>query len=233
MIRALAIKELREIGWIVAIALAVYMVAVAAVASTAVEGGLQSVPGLDWVMYKLFQLGLYRCLPFVHGDFEGAFVIISVVLALVLGFRQSAGEAQGDTFGFLLHRPLSRRTILLTKLTLGVGLLWAASATAILVLAWWAATPGSHPSPFEWSMTYPIWKMWSTIPVVYLGAFLSGLRQASWRGTRLVPLAAIALPALIASMMPMWWFFSLPLSALTAVLLAVSILWIGETRDFS
>ncbi|NLS95371.1 MAG: hypothetical protein GXX96_24785 [Planctomycetaceae bacterium] len=233
MIRALAIKELREIGWIVAIALAVYMIAVAAVASTAVESGLQRIPGLDWLVYQILQLDSYRSLPFVSGDLNGPFILTSLALALVLGFRQSVGEAQADTFGFLLHRPLGRRTILLMKLALAVGLLWLVSAIPILVLAWWAATPGSHPSPFEWSMTYPIWKTWAAMPVVYLGAFLSGLRPARWWGTRLVPLAAIAMPALAASLIPMWWFFSVPLAALAAVLLIVSILWVGETRDYS
>lgn len=232
MIRALAIKELREIGWIVAIGFAAYMVVVGAIVSTTVETGLVNLPGLQWFIWQVLQLDYYRSLPFVRGEYEGAFVMISLVLAVTLGFRQTVGESLGGTFNFLLHRPLLRRTLFLTKLGVGFGLLWLASAVPILLLAWWAATPGSHPSPFEWSMTYPIWKMWAAMPLVYLGAFLSGIRPASWWGTRLIPLVAIAVPAVVVSIAPLWLISAL-LTVVSVLLLAITILWVGQTRDFS
>ena len=38
-------------------------------------------------------------------------------------------------------------------------------------------------------MTIPVWLTWLAVGLVYLGAFLSGIRPAAWWGTRLMPLA--------------------------------------------
>ena len=118
------------------------------------------------------------------------------------------------------------------KLLVGVAVYLVCAAAAILVYAWWAATPGTHASPFEWSMTVPIWKVWITMPLLYLGAFLSGIRPARWVGTRLLPLAAAGTLVLL-----------LPRSALVAglrtgahvlfsVVLVGSIFFVVRTRDF-
>ena len=39
-------------------------------------------------------------------------------------------------------------------------------------------------------MTAWAWQLWLCMPLVYLGAFLSGIRPARWFGTRLMPLVA-------------------------------------------
>ena len=75
------------------------------------------------------------------------------MLAIALGFKQSLGDLAGDAQLFLLHRPISRRTFYVTKIAVGLSLYFALAGLAILIYATWAATSGTHASPFAWSMT--------------------------------------------------------------------------------
>ena len=233
MVRALAIKELREIGWIVGIGVAAYALLIGMAVSPSLEQSFTSVPGLSTVAKLLFGAGGSRTIPFVSDGFTPAYGWISALLVLALGYRQSVGESLGNTYGFLLHRPMSHKTVLVTKMALGVGLFLAFAAMPVAVYAWWAATPGTHASPFEWSMTHLTWKVWIAMPVLYLGAFLSGIRPGKWRGTRLTPLVAVLVAVLAAINVPWWPASGLPILVLATILLVTSILWIGETRDFS
>ena len=61
--------------------------------------------------------------PFVEGNFVTMLFFIGAALAITLGFRQSAWEPSQGTALYLLHLPLARRTIFLTKLMTGIGLL--------------------------------------------------------------------------------------------------------------
>src|ERR1700693_5183086 len=109
--RALTLKELREVFGITAIALAAYLALVI---------NLMGAKVFDWVPgMPAGTTGV----PFVDGEFMGWFVFISVVFAIALGFRQSAWESSKGTFLFLLHRPASRDKIFLTKLAAGAGVL--------------------------------------------------------------------------------------------------------------
>ena len=69
------------------------------------------------------------------------------------------------------------------------------------------------------------------LPIVYLGAFLSGMRPGRWFGTRLAPLAGAILWASFANLMPLWWLF-VPLALLGYVCGLASIAYYAETRDF-
>ena len=129
--------------------------------------------------------------PFVTGSFSTGFYLISLVFATALGFRQSAWESsRGDIYLFLLHRPLRREAIFRMKLAIGTGVFLVCASVPIVVYGSWAATSGTHAGPFEWSMTASYWQVVLLLPLVYLCAFLSGLRPARWFGTRLLPLAA-------------------------------------------
>ena len=57
--------------------------------------------------------------PFVQGPFLTMSFFIGAALAITLGFRQSAWEPSQGTAQYLLHLPLTRRTIFLTKLMTG------------------------------------------------------------------------------------------------------------------
>jgi len=233
MIRALAIKELRETAWIAAIGLAAYLLVVGMAVSPSLERSVISVPGLNIFAQIFFGAGTGQEFPFLGSGFVSAFGWISVVLVLALGYRQSLGESLGNTYGFLLHRPVDRTTVLVSKMLVGLSLFLAFAAVPVLLYAWWAATPGTHPSPFEWSMMSFTWKLWIAMPVLYLGAFTSGIRPGRWRGTRLLPLVAAVVAWLLAVFLPLWPVSGLPILILATVLFVASILWIGETRDFS
>ncbi len=220
MLKALAIKELREIAWIAAIALACFLAQV---------GNLMGMRLFSWLPFMSERSGE---VPFLGGVFLEFFTLVSIVFTIALGFRQSAWESGRGTYLFLLHRPLRREVIFLTKLAIGGGLFWVCAAVPILLYGWWAATPGNHPSPFEWSMTSEAWAMWLVLPMLYLGAFLSGLRPARWLGTRLLPLVACGMLTMLLYSIPWWWIMGLPLTLLLYVLLIIMICYVAGERDY-
>ncbi|MCI0463182.1 MAG: OpgC domain-containing protein [Gemmataceae bacterium] len=219
MIKALAIKELREIFPIAAVALGVQLVVVAALV------GLK--PFAVWL--PLDQLGV----PFGPRVLAASFASVGVVFTLLLGFRQSVWEAGQGTYKFLLHRPIQREVIFWTKLGTGAGVYLLCSLVPLLLYAYWAAIPGHYPGPFEWSMTGFAWRLCFLMPLVYLGAFLSGLRPARWYGTRLLPLAACGLLTAFLATFAWWWQLGFPLAVLTYAALVHGICHVARVRDYA
>jgi len=136
-----------------------------------------------------------------------------------------------------LHRPVQRKDIYVTKLLIGLVTYLACGAAPILLYACWAATPGTHASPFDWSMTVPVWNTWLACATVYLGAFLAGLRPGAWVGTRLTPVAASICIAGVAEfatwVFGMSWSAAYPLVLIVADIgLVAAILYTAEARDF-
>lgn len=221
MVLALVRKELREISAFAVLALIFYLVYVSNLTG---KGGallrtlVGFVPGMNVKPVDI---------PFVQDNFTTMLFFIGGVLAIALGFRQSAWEPSQGTALYLLHLPLPRRTIVATKLLTGIGLLLACTLLPILIYATWAALPRTHAGPFEWTMTGEALLVWLLLPLVYLGAFASGIRPARWFGSRLLPLVSVVIPALFAYLVGSWWLIVL----LTASLVSV-ILWEMETRDF-
>jgi hypothetical protein len=218
--RALVRKELREVFGIAAAALGCYL---------ALAANLMGAKVFDWVP------GMPRGtneVPFTGGGFE-LFVLISAVFAVALGFRQSAWESARGTYLFLLHRPLSREAIFLTKLATGVGVFLVCAAVPVVLYGAWSAVPGHHPSPFEWSMTAPAWRLAFLMPLLYFGAFLSGLRPARWFGTRLLPLVAALTLLVVLCLLPWWWAATFPLAALLYGLLVANVCFVARARDYA
>jgi hypothetical protein len=219
--RALLRKELREVFGIAAAALGCYL---------ALAANLMGAKVFDWVP------GMPRGtneVPFTGGDFEILFILISAVLAMALGFRQSAWESARGTYLFLLHRPLHRDALFLTKLATGVGVLVFCAAAPVVLYGAWAAVPGHHPGPFEWSMSAPAWRIVFLMPLLYLGAFLSGLRPARWFGTRLLPLVAALVLMIVLHNLPWWWAATFPLAALLYGLLVANVCYVARARDYA
>ncbi len=219
MLKALVLKELRETAWIALVGLLAHLAFVANCAG-----------------YPIFPWSVNRYvdgIPFVDSSFLSTFCFVSIGLAVALGLRQTAVESGRGTWLFLLHRPVSMPRLLAAKLVVGGGLYLICGLIAILSYAAWAAAPGNHASPFRWWMTADSWKAWGLITIIYLAAFLSGIRPAHWFGTRLLPLAAGGVLAVLL-IFPLFW----PLAG-TAVLLLVAaclvdlIHFTAQTRDFS
>jgi ABC-type transport system involved in multi-copper enzyme maturation permease subunit len=226
MVLAIVRKELREATLFAVLAVGVYLIYL--IRLTGKWGRTLSflfewVPGLDVEAPDI---------PFVEDNFLNTFLFIGVALAITLGFRQSAWEPSQGTAQYLLHLPLARHIIFITKLAMGIGTLLVCTLLPILIYGTWAAWPGTHPGPFEWSMTWPAFQLWLLMPLAYLGAFASGIRPARWFGTRLLPLVSVLVPAICSYVLPHWWLIAFPLLLLTVAVLVSDILWETETRDF-
>ena len=228
MVLAIVKKELRETRVFAVLALGLYLIYLSKL--TGHWGRLLSsifawIPGMNAEPPDV---------PFVEGQFVTILFFIGAALAITLGFRQSAWEPSQGTAQYLLHLPLARRTIFVTKLTTGISLLLGCTLIPILIYAIWAAMPATHAGPFEWSMTATAFDVWLLTPLGYLGAFASGIRPARWFGSRLLPLFSVALAGSILAVVAQWSLIALPLLLLLLVVavLVSDILWEVETRDF-
>jgi hypothetical protein len=219
--RTLALKELREVAGITAIALAAYLALVI---------NLMGAKVFDWV--PGMPSGT-NGIPFVDGEFTTVFVAIAILFAVALGFRQSAWESNKGTFLFLLHRPATRNRIFLIKLAAGGVVFLACTCLPILLYGWWANIPGHYPGPFEWSMTAPAWQLALEMSLLYLGAFLSGLRPTRWLGTRLLPLGATSLAVFSIETFSWPWLVQLIVLMVFYAALIANICFVARTRDFS
>ncbi len=217
MLKSLAIKELRETAGIGVVALIFYAIFVA---------HAMGLPLVPW------QPGTSHSIPLVSDSFRTMYFMISGCLAAALGLRQSALETAFGTEQFLLHRPVSRPWLIGTKLLIGGCVYLVVAALPVLLYAAWAATPGTHASPFEWSMTLVWWKGWFTLTAIYLGGFLSGIRPGLWKGTRLLPLIVAVLLALLLGVVPWLWAWGAVALVILDAILVTTILYVARTRDF-
>ena len=156
MLKALVLKELRETAGLAALGVLACAYALAALT------GMQL---LSWQPNPIYEVHV----PFVDDKVLGFLAAIGSLLAVGLGLKQSAWESWQGTYIFLLHRPASRRAMFGTKLAVGAGLLLLVTGGMVLLYALWAARPGHHPSPFLWSMTIGAWRVWLSLPLLYLG----------------------------------------------------------------
>jgi ABC-type transport system involved in multi-copper enzyme maturation permease subunit len=226
--KAMAIKELRETRGIALLALAVYGVSVVGAMTPAVSRNL--------VFLVFSSYPREGATPFVNDSFVLKFYWISAAVAIALGMRQTVGESVRGTYPFLLHRPAERRLLIGTKLLVGMVVYLVCALLPLVIYSLWAATPGTHASPFEWSMTLPSWVGWIAMLTLYLGAFLSGIRSGRWYRSRLLPLAAAALPVFVAMAMAsdLWWCrWSCLIVLVMDIWMIATILFVVRTRDYS
>lgn len=231
--KALAFKELRECLGVSAIALAVAFYLVAR--HTGWDANLVS--ALLEQVVQLSGLQLYRASPdespFVNAGLPGQLGLVFGLYAIALGFRQTVGESLHGAWPLLLRLPISRQRMLHVKLCSGLAVYLACAAVPILLYSLWAATPGTHASPFYWSMTVPTWIAWLSMSCLYLAAFLSGLRTARWFGSRLAPVVAALVPVMVVQQARWSWWWSCVMVVFTSALLVITIQTVAEDRDFS
>ena len=230
MWKALAFKELSENLWVGVVALAILLFVVAC--RTGWDEGLVGSQlasyGLDFFSSERDQI------PFVGGSFTRDVTAVAALLAVALGFRQTLGEALHGTYLLLFHLPMSRRRLVWAKLGVGLAVYFACTAIPVVLFAIWAATPGTHASPFAWSMTVPMWQTLFVMTMLYLAAFLCGLRSARWLGSRLLPLVMVVLSTVILVNAPLpWWWLSLLITLLVDLVLLACIQHVVHVRDYS
>lgn len=219
MTTALLYKEFRETLPIVVLALACLLLV------SASSSDLRTAPG--------FLRERQDAIPFLSDQFVTRLGLVGGLAALAMGFWQMLGDFRGDTQLFLLHRPVKRTRIYSIKLATGVTLLLMCMAAAILLHAFWAALPGTHASPFAWSMTERAWRTGLSIPVLYFGAALCAIYPGAWVGTRLAPLAAVGAIYFLLSVLPTLTVVQLIAYAVMDILLCIAIFHVVKTRDFA
>ncbi len=227
MVKALLIKECRENLWLGAVAMAILL------CDAALQIGYRHEP-VRWQLqqsYRLFS-NVDREIPFVSDGFSKTVASVAVILALALGFRQTLGESLQGTYLLLFHLPVARWRLVGVKLLVGLCVYAAGTAVPVLLFAFWAATPGTHASPFCWAMTLPTWQALIAITMLYLAAFLCGLRASRWFGSRLLPLAAVGLAAWNLAVSPLPWWLALPIILAASVVLLACIAHVVCARDY-
>jgi hypothetical protein len=175
-------------------------------------------------------------IPFVRDVSCTLMLFVGALIAIVLGLWQTARESSGGTFPFLLHRPLDRDAIFGVKLVVGAAAYLAVIWVPLGCYALWAATPGTHASPFYWAFTTESWSLSLQLLLAYLGAFLAGLRPGRWLGSRLLPLLGTLFALALVQGLP-GIVNSLALEGIAVVAIAasliVAILYVARTRDYS
>ena len=223
MTRALLYKEFRETLPIALLGLAVLLV----LGGTSTTNSPASNP-----LHSLLN-DRPDAIPFVSDAFTSRLTITASVFAMALGFWQTLGDFHRDAQLFLLHRPVTRRQLYGMKLVMGVGVYLLCTGLAIVVYAIWAAMPGNHASPFDWSMTLPAWRTWLSVTCLYLAAALCGVYPAAWLGTRLAPLAAVGAIYSICSALSAPAAAMLAVVAVMDIALAAAILHVVKVRNFA
>jgi hypothetical protein len=227
MYKALVFKELRETIGTAVIAFLVYLAGIM---------NMLGYPVLPLGLFGLAPAAQSRSIPFLNDQFQTWFIMVSVGYVIALGLRQTVGESVRGTWLLLLHHPMDRRRLIIVKLAVGASLYLLVAAMAILIYATWAATPGTHASPFYWWMTVPYWQIWIVFLLGYLGAFFAGIRPGRWFGTRLLPLAASGVLAALTGSIVIeagWWLLGFLGFILLCAIFVASILFVVKTRDYS
>lgn len=176
MFRGLVLKELREIWWLGLLPLAV-MIHV-----TFREAGRDLLSG------AVRDLNYWQTMPFADSQVAYSALQCGCLLAAALGLWQTFRESQGHTWHFLLHRPANRQAILGAKLAAAAAVYLLSVVMPPLCLALWAATAGTHPSPFAWSLTDTTWYAAAAGTTLYLAGMFAGLRRGRLYGSRMWPL---------------------------------------------
>ncbi|WP_010583412.1 hypothetical protein [Schlesneria paludicola] len=219
---ALLSKELRELSLYAGLALLVQIHFLGA--------------AMDLPLIPYFSEGRGNEIPFLPAYYgsnaESNFCATAVIAAIAFGLHQSIWETWRQTTLFLLHRPMPRRQLLYGKMLAGLLLILAVTALPLLVYSLWAATPGTHASPFFWGMTEGWWRTIGLAVVCYLGAFLTGIRPAYWIGSRSWPLITALVAALGLRFAPIWPSVAYLGFGVLAAGLLVSILETAQSREY-
>ena len=219
MIRALALKEIRECLVVLIVGLGVllfYTATYAGFSLFSMSGSLRT-----------------RTIAFVYPQFVPTFVLLVGAIAIVLGLKQSVWEFDRTSCLFLLHRPVQRWRLIGTKLVVGTFLLTAVCAAPIIVLGLWASLPGNQAAPFFWSMTQEAWRATFSVSIIYFGAFLSGIRPARWYGTRVFPVLGAIVCALLIQVLPAWWLLGVTAIVVIDLILTETIMVTANCRDYA
>jgi len=156
--------------------------------------------------------------------------LISIALGLALGVRQFWMARFTKTWGFELHRSVSRLAILSAKLCaallgfcISIGLLWT-------IFYYYACRPGLFMIPPSARIFMEGWSFVAVGFVIYLGTALVGLSKARWYTTKIFGLAFAFLVYLTTFHWKLSWVFMTLI--IGAIILLSQIIYTFCNREF-
>jgi hypothetical protein len=176
--------------------------------------------------------GEVASVPFLDRAIHTPLALIAGVIATLIAAHQTGREDLGRTFSFLLHLPMRRTSVFLTKILAGCLAYLAALSLPVLVYALWVASPGHYPSPFFWSMIGIPFALILAFMIGYLGWFLTFLRPARVFGTRLFPAVTATGIGFICAKTLNSSYWGLLLVAVAGTIYAACICRAAEVRDY-
>lgn len=172
--------------------------------------------------------------PFLSNNFLTVYFFIAYPLAGLFGYWTTLWEFGRGTWLFLLHRPRPVTQIIFVKMLSVLILLMVITAMPALIFAWYVSRPGVEVLPFEWRFTFEFWRFWLLTPIVYLGAFCSGLSDGRWYGSRLLPIAFTVAAIFFCIAFPFFFPWSFWIAQVIFLwLLVTTAMQETKTRDFS
>lgn len=229
---ALLRKELREsLPWLLLAGLLLLAVGILVLRAHAQTSGMRY-----WQYYQGMAPGetinAWRLLSPAKLDLPALWLaFIAPGLGLVLGVRHFWVPLFTRTWSFLLHRSVTRLTILWAKLVamalafvLTIGVVWTG-------LYWYACRPGLFPIPEPTQTLINGWIYIAMGLVIYLGTALSALSTARWYTSRIFGLAFATLVVLVIlnQWHPAWIWVT---TALTIVILLTQTMAAFLSREF-
>jgi hypothetical protein len=122
-----------------------------------------------------------------------------------LGWAQARAEGNRDLWAFLVHRPVTRTDVFLSKVVAGLVLYTLTVGLPLLVLVVAARVPGHVAAPFEWLMVVPLVGSFLVGIAAYFAGVLTGWRQARWYASRGLGLGLVLVPGLVVFGDLVWW----------------------------
>lgn len=154
----------------------------------------------------------------------------AALVALALGLLQSLGDMRTDARGFLLHRPISLRSIFATKLLAGFVAYVICLAPPLILTAIRLDVLGPQRLPVGPLDLLPLVLASLIIFLLHPAAMWTTYRTARWVGTRTLPLVfagiGIALSIVLLLESSGWWLLGfLPLVVIIWYIVTVHAAW--------
>ncbi len=156
--------------------------------------------------------------PLLVTNLLTAAIFFCSIFGAVLGWLQTRNEAHTDLWAFLIHRPITRTEIFLSKSIAGLCLYIFATALPLAVLVAVVLIPGHVAAPFEWAMVLPLVSIFLLGVPFYFAGLLTGLRRARWYVSRAFGLGLAIIAALLVFGMPEFWQSLIGLAVATGIL---------------
>lgn len=176
----------------------------------------------------------------LYGSLAAQFVRFAGVgvalVALAIGLLQSLGDSRTDARGFLLHRPISLRSIFTTKLLAGFVAYWICLAPPLIVTAIRLAILGPDRVPVSPLDLLPLVLSCLVIFLLHPAAMWTVYRTARWLGTRTLPMVFAGCGILLAVVLMLessgWWLLGFfPLVVAVWYLVTISAAWSAFSHE--